>query len=111
YLGRRAARLVAGDTSPELLEEARRHVPDADLVHFSAEEFPFPDASFDVVLMLEMIYYVGNQERAIAEARRTLRNGGRLLLCLPNRERPDFNPSPYSTHYPSAMEIKALLEG
>jgi hypothetical protein len=32
------------------------------------------------------------------------------MVCLPNRDRPDFNPSPFSTRYPDAGEVTALLE-
>jgi hypothetical protein len=39
-----------------------------------------------------------------------LRSGGKLFICEPNRDRPDFNPSPYSVRYPSAAELKAMLE-
>jgi len=109
YLVKRAAHVVGGDPTLELVEEARQHVPSAELLHLSAEELPFRDASFDVVLMLEMIYYVADQERAIAEARRVLRPGGKLFICLPNRDRPDFNPSPFSTRYPSARELSDLV--
>ena len=45
----------------------------------------------------------------LAECRRVLKPGGRLLVCLPNRDRPDFNPSPYSTRYPNLGEIASLL--
>jgi ubiquinone/menaquinone biosynthesis C-methylase UbiE len=110
YLAGRARHVTAGDATPELLEEARRHVPTADLVHFGAEDLPFKDASFDVVLMLEMIYYIENLDRALTEARRVLRHGGKLFICEPNRDRPDFNPSPYSVRYPSALELKTMLD-
>jgi SAM-dependent methyltransferase len=110
YLARRAKKVVGGDTTIELVEAARQHLPGVDLLQMTAEELPFRDASFDVVLMLEMIYYVPNLDRAIGEARRVLRPGGRLFICLPNRDRPDFNPSPYSVWYPSAAELRDLLQ-
>jgi hypothetical protein len=31
------------------------------------------------------------------------------MVCLPNRDRPDFNPSPYSTGYPNLGEVAALF--
>jgi ubiquinone/menaquinone biosynthesis C-methylase UbiE len=93
----------------ELLREARRHLPDALLVRMDAQHMPFRDRVFDAVLMLEMIYYVADQEAAFAECRRILKPGGKLMVCLPNRDRPDFNPSPFSTRYPSLGEIASLL--
>ncbi len=38
-----------------------------------------------------------------------LKPGGKLMVCLPNRDRPDFNPSPFSTRYPNLGEIATLL--
>jgi SAM-dependent methyltransferase len=74
-----------------------------------AQRLPFPDQTFDAVLMLEMIYYVADQPAAFAECRRVLKPGGKLMVCLPNRDRPDFNPSPYSTGYPNLGEVAALF--
>jgi ubiquinone/menaquinone biosynthesis C-methylase UbiE len=91
-----------------LLAEARRHLPDANLVRMDAQRLPFRDQSFDAVLMLEMIYYVADQEAALAECRRVLKPGGKVMVCMPNRDRPDFNPSPFSTRYPNVGDITAL---
>jgi ubiquinone/menaquinone biosynthesis C-methylase UbiE len=109
YLQQRARRVVGGEFTPGLLEEARRHLPDTELVQLDAEQLPFADGTFDVVLMLEMIYYVHDLDRAFEEARRVLREGGRLMVCLPNRDRPDFNPSPFTVSYPNPPELAVLF--
>jgi len=109
YLSAHARMVVGGDYTMALLEEARRHLSDANLVRMDAQHLPFRDNVFDAVLMLEMIYYVADQQAAFAESRRVLKPGGRLMVCLPNRDRPDFNPSPFSTRYPSLREITALF--
>jgi ubiquinone/menaquinone biosynthesis C-methylase UbiE len=44
-----------------------------------AEDLPFDDGSFDVVVATLVLCTVENPERAIAEARRVLVEGGRLL--------------------------------
>ncbi len=110
YLKQRAARVVGGDITTALVDEARRRVPDVEVVQLDAQRLPFDDASFDVVLMLEMIYYVPDLDRAFSECRRVLRSTGRLLVCLPNRDRPDFNSSPFSMHYPNVPELANLFE-
>ena len=33
----------------------------------------------------------------------------KLMVCLPNRDRPDFNLSPHSTRYPNLGEVVALF--
>lgn len=110
YLAGSARRVVGGDYTMGLLLEAREHLPKTDLVRFDAQHLPFRDASLDVVLMLEMIYYVADQAAAFAECRRVLRPGGALMVCVPNPERPDFNPSPFSTSYPNARELARLFQ-
>jgi SAM-dependent methyltransferase len=109
YLQAHSPLVVGGDYTMALLVEARRHLPDANLVRMDAQRLPFRDHSFDAVVMLEMIYYLADQEAALAESRRVLKPGGKLIVCMPNRDRPDFNPSPFSTRYPNLSEITALF--
>lgn len=45
-----------------------------------AEELPFPDASFDVVLLVTVLEFVAEPARAMTEAWRVLRAGGTLLV-------------------------------
>jgi SAM-dependent methyltransferase len=109
YLAAHSQMVVGGDYTMALLREARKQLPDATLVQMDAQNLPFRDAVFDTVLMLEMIYYVRDQARAFAECRRVLKPGGNLMVCLPNRDRPDFNPSPFSTRYPNLGALRALF--
>ncbi len=109
YLQAKSRMAVGGDYTMALLREARGHLPDTPLVRLDAQRLPFLDRTFDAVLMLEMVYYVADQEAAFSECRRVLKPGGKLMVCLPNRDRPDFNPSPYSTRYPNVPEIAKLL--
>ncbi|MFN8678093.1 MAG: methyltransferase domain-containing protein [Thermomicrobiales bacterium] len=46
-------------------------------------EWPFPDASFDAVVLLDQLALTVKEEEALAEAARVLRPGGRLLLRVP----------------------------
>ncbi len=50
-----------------------------------AEVMPFPDQTFDVVLLNEVIEHVRNDAQTIADALRVLRPGGRLIIFAPNR--------------------------
>lgn len=109
YLRSRTALTVGGDYTMGLVREARAHVPEANLARFDAQHLPFQDASFDVVLMLEMIYYVPDLDQAMRECRRVMADGGSLMICVPNKERPDFNPSPFAVDYHSAADLARLL--
>jgi ubiquinone/menaquinone biosynthesis C-methylase UbiE len=53
---------------------------DVTLVQAPAEELPFHDGSFDTVVSLVVLCTVRDQEAALAEMRRVLRPGGRLLF-------------------------------
>src|SRR4051812_12081379 len=92
-LARRGYRMTGVDLSQVQLDEARRRaegVPGVELVHGDLRELPFADASFDGVLNLfTSIGYLGEEgdTRVLAELRRVLRPGGRLVLSVMHRDR------------------------
>lgn len=59
---------------------ARAAAKDLVLVRADAQYLPFPDECFDAVSMISMLHHVEDRSLAIAEARRILRPGGRLVL-------------------------------
>ena len=61
-----------------MLAEARRHHPAIDFQAGDAEALPFPDASFDAVVMSFGLLHLGRPDQALAEAHRVLRPGGRI---------------------------------
>jgi len=74
------------DAAPEMIEVARRKAERAGrAVHFlvePVEALNFPDRSFDVVLSSFMMHHLPAdlKRRALAEIRRVLRQGGRLVI-------------------------------
>jgi SAM-dependent methyltransferase len=68
----------------EVLEIARRRAREsgieADLRVGDAQHLPFPDASFDTVVATLALCTIPDEHRAVIEAARVLRPGGRLLL-------------------------------
>ncbi len=55
-------------------------VAPATLVEASAERLPYPDAGFDAVVATLVLCTIPDPAAALAEARRVLKPGGRLLL-------------------------------
>ena len=110
YLSQGARRIVGGDYTGDMLNTANRHYQNRiNLLRLDAHALPFADASFDVAVLFEAIYYLADPGRFLDECARVLREHGTLIICTVNREWPDFNPSPYSTSYPSASELLTLL--
>lgn len=90
-------------------EHLREHSHRAAIARGSAYELPFDEASFDTVLMTEVIEHLENAERAVKEADRMLRKGGRFFVTTPNQQ-PDFvwNPG-YHVHEFSQDELVDAL--
>lgn len=104
-------RVVVGDVRPEnvsLLEFARGR-ESTKVARFSSDEIPFPDSTFDTVLILEAIYYFEQPGRAIAESHRVLKPGGKLLLTVPNPDCTSFVPSRHALEYYSSEQLQSLL--
>lgn len=73
------ARVIGVDLSAGML----RSVPSSqtDLIAADAQSLPLTSESLDAVLMMHMLYHVPDPERAVVEARRVLRSGGRILVA------------------------------
>jgi len=63
-----------------LQRKAREQAPLAKVLRAPAEDLPFEDGTFDTVVSTLVLCGVDDQERALREARRVLRPGGRLLF-------------------------------
>ena len=91
--------LVLSDLSPGMLREARTRLAGlplrVELLEADAQGLPFPEASFDVVVANHMLYHVPDRARALAEVRRVLRRGGRLVAG--------------TNHWAHLIELRELL--
>jgi ubiquinone/menaquinone biosynthesis C-methylase UbiE len=111
YLSRYARRLVGGDYTESMLQIAKREsLPDVPLIRLDAQELPFKENTFDVVLLFEAIYYLPHPDAFLQECHRILRKTGTLVLCSANKEYPGFGASDLSSRYYSARELRELLE-
>lgn len=75
-------RVTALDASPTLLDAARECDSAAEYVLASAEALPFRDASFDLVVVYNVLMDVADMPAAVAEAGRVIAPGGCLCACV-----------------------------
>ena len=70
------------DISPRLLGVARERLPDADLREGDMESLPFGYAAFDAVVGVNAFQFAGDPRRALSDAARVTRPGGRVVASL-----------------------------
>jgi arsenite methyltransferase len=74
------------DMTPEMLSRARRaaaemELDNVDFLDAEAEQLPFPDESFDVVLSNGVIDLIPDKDAVFSELFRVLRPGGRIQVA------------------------------
>ena len=79
--------LTLVDTSEGMVNEALIRLQTAPIEEVSGQTadavaLPFPDASFDLAVMMHMLYHVPDPSRALAEAARVLRPGGLVFTTV-----------------------------
>jgi ArsR family transcriptional regulator len=87
-------RIIAVDASRKMLDAARSQLEfqqNVELRHGPLEKLPIDEGELDVALMMLVLHYLPEPLRALQEAARSLRMGGRLVILdmLPH-EREDY---------------------
>jgi len=110
------------DISPGLLRIARDRLPDVDLREGDMESLPWGDAAFDAVVGVNAFQFAGDPRRALREAARVTRPGGRVVASLfaaPERSQGTvvheamsalIPPERASDHAPYALSAPGNLE-
>lgn len=116
------AQVIGIDAAPGLLQVARERNPDNSFLEEDLEAMPFTDNSFHVVTGFNSFQYAGNFENALREAKRVLKPGGRLVICI--WDKPEFSeatnilkaigslmpPPPAGTPGPFALSEEGRME-
>jgi ubiquinone/menaquinone biosynthesis C-methylase UbiE len=106
------------DRQPEMLAQAA--AKGLETLAGDAQQLPLPDAGADAVMLVSMLHHVEDPPKALAEARRVLRPGGRLALMAFTREdvadqwMTDYFPSTaawMTESHATLAELLALLPG
>jgi SAM-dependent methyltransferase len=78
-----SGRAVGLDANADQLDAARAAcagMPAAELTEGDATDMPFEDSAFDGLASIQMLEYIPDVDRALAEARRVLKPGGKAAL-------------------------------
>lgn len=76
-----ASAVEATDLSPDMIEQAERGNEKTN-VRFSVQDMfalPYPDETFDAVIVSNALHIVPEPQRALSEIRRVLKDGGTLI--------------------------------
>jgi ubiquinone/menaquinone biosynthesis C-methylase UbiE len=77
------ATVTGVDLVPAMIETARTLHPDLEFVEANAEQLPFADDAFDVVLANFVIHHFARPDVVCTEIRRVLTPGGRFVFAGP----------------------------
>ncbi len=78
----RGAQTIGVDAAPGLLELARERNPQNNFLEEDLESLPFASESFHVVTGFNSFQYAGNFTAALAEAKRVLKEKGRIVIGI-----------------------------
>ncbi len=88
-LAQRGARVTGIDPAAAAIDAARIHALEGglDIVYHTGvgEDLPYPAASFDAVVCVDVLEHVADLDKVLAEVTRTLRPGGMFLYDTINR--------------------------
>ena len=104
---------VAVDVNHWALVQSQAVAPRTLLQVASAEDLPFADASFGVVIIKHVVEHLPHPARAIAELGRVLAPGGTLILATPNLaslSRPSKGANWIGYHDPTHISLKPPSE-
>jgi ubiquinone/menaquinone biosynthesis C-methylase UbiE len=91
------------DPSPAMLEIAKERLgEEANLYHGGADDMPYPDNSFDLIVSMLVLHEIDHVVRlaVIDEIKRVLKPSGKILLI-------DFNPGPIQSF--EGWKTKAII--
>lgn len=84
----RCRQITGVDFSEQMLLQAEKELEGIDkrkwtLKRADAQELPFPDKSFDVVMSMGLLDYVPSPEQVLSECHRVLKDSGTIIFTIP----------------------------
>jgi SAM-dependent methyltransferase len=85
------ARLIGADLDEEVIHKAAAnvgHLNDVTLLRANIYDLPFPDATFDAVILSEVLEHIEDDVAGLKEALRVLKPGGVAAITVPHANYP-----------------------
>ena len=99
------------DAAPTLVAAAVAADAQSTYLVGAAENLPFPDRSFDLVVAYNSLMDVDDMPGAVAEAARVLDRGGRFCICVTHPFRDSGSSRAASTVHPSSSPAPTSKKG
>lgn len=87
-LARAGAEVIALDVSEEMLKVLKRKNAQIETVVGDAEDLPFADNSFDIIVAVFLVVHLKDPGRFFDEVYRVLKSGGKFLVTNINQKEP-----------------------
>lgn len=113
YMAEEAKSMMGGDIDGDLVNIASDSYAGDSKVKvqkIDAQDLPYEDESYDLVLLFEALYYIPDVSKFIAEVKRVIRPGGVLIITSVNCQWHGFNKSPFSHKYYNANELLIMFK-
>jgi SAM-dependent methyltransferase len=84
-------KLVGADLDWDVLKKARQnvgHLPDIAIHHANIYALPYPDGTFNAIILSEVLEHIDDDEVGLREAYRVLKPGGVIAITVPNANYP-----------------------
>ena len=104
-------KIVAFDLDGEELKEAEKlrqekKMENVEIMELDATSLPFPDGSFDLVLISAVLHHIKEWRKAVSEASRVLAPGGYMVLKEPLKKSFEVKPiNPFYKWYDSPASL------
>ncbi|MHC4905085.1 MAG: class I SAM-dependent methyltransferase [Planctomycetota bacterium] len=85
FFYKKGVSIIASDISETAIDHARKLYPDVMFQTHSAEELPYEDGSFDIVMSFDVLEHLPNVDQHLREVRRVLKPDGYYLFQTPNK--------------------------
>ena len=85
FLYEKGVSVIASDIAQTAIDHARKLHPGIEFQVHSAEELPYSDQSFDIVLSFDVLEHLPRVNQHLSEVRRVLKPEGYYLFQTPNK--------------------------